>query len=72
MEGRIVWNKLNGTDNQRHIVLNLRAQLFHTAVNSQNNKKSVKYIVKCLLMLAGNFCIYKALWVSKGAWAPVQ
>lgn len=30
---------MNGIDNQRHIVLNLRAQLFHTAVNSQNNKK---------------------------------
>lgn len=64
--------KMNGIDNQRHIVLNLRAQLFHTAVNSQNNKNSVKYIVKCLLMLAGNVCICKALWVSKRALAPVQ
>lgn len=70
MEGRIiVWNKMNGIDNQRHIVLNLRAQLFHTAVNSKNNKK--KNILKCLLILAGNFCI-KHYGCPKGPEPPVQ
>lgn len=38
---------MNGIDNQRHIVLNLWAQLVHTAVNSLNNKKKCE--VHCVM-----------------------
>lgn len=38
----LLGRQTNGIDNQRHIVLNLRAQLFLTTVNPQNSKKKKK------------------------------
>lgn len=71
--GVTVEQKQNGIDNQRHIVLNLRARLFPTTVNPQNSnrkkqkKKHIKYKVICLLMLADSCAFANLLWAFRGS-----
>lgn len=78
--GLSLFDKMNGIDNQRHIVLNLRAQLFPTTVNSQNRKKTYKIQCELPANIGRLVCICKCtVGVQRGlgsvcaaGWVPCQ